>query len=133
LHPDSSRHILVFRNHLQEVLLVENNEQSEEEAQFAETRVPCRMKKKKKVRIVVSPQRYRDVLSTIAKLNNFSSAKDDVQATIQRKKSSPSLFQQNFREEIYSKILQVSVSLCQNLKPHNVFPQKNFKKGSKIL
>ncbi len=68
-------------------------------------------------------------------MNNFSSAKDDVQATIQRKKSSPSLFQQNFREEIYSKILQLSLSLslCQNLKPHNVFPQIFFKKGSKIL
>jgi hypothetical protein len=88
-------------------------------------------KKKKRVRIVVSPQRYRDLLSTIAKLNNFSSAKDDVEATIQRKKSSPSLFQQNFREEIYSKILQVSLSLCQNLKPHNLFPQIFSRKAPK--
>jgi hypothetical protein len=87
--------------------------------------------KKKRVRIVVSPQRYRDLLSTIAKLNNFSSAKDDVEATIQRKKSSPSLFQQNFREEIYSKILQVSLSLCQNLMPHNLFPQFFSRKAPK--
>jgi hypothetical protein len=105
---------------------VENNEQSEEEAPFAETRVPCRMKKKKKkkrVRIVVSPQRYRDLLSTIAKLNNFSSAKDDVEATIQRKKSSPSLFQN-------PSSLSLSLSKPQAAQfVSAIF----FKKGSKIL